>query len=190
LDSDWVMPYTWNFHAQAGNAFHQFVMPGRPVSHSCIRQFIDDAEWLYYWGEGAKYVNKKKIPYSGTTVILFDIFDFSRKRFGPWLDLISNRDGILKLPPKPMEYEEALIPWCQIPVESRGSLPNAKRYVHAEDTLRARGVIRPGVKLIETKNYNKLKRQKALREEKRKAEKDKLKKKIKEPPENQNDYPG
>lgn len=47
LDSNWVLPFTWNFHLFAGSAFHQFDMPGRPASHSCVRQFMDDAEWLY-----------------------------------------------------------------------------------------------------------------------------------------------
>lgn len=161
LDSNWIMPFTWNFHSQAGSAFHQFVMPGRPVSHSCVRQFIDDAEWLFSWGEGRKNdsLGKSK-PFSGTPVLIVDIFDFSRPKYGPWLDLISNKDGLIHLPDNPLEYEEALIPWCQIPNESKGSLINPDRFRYAEDTLRARGVIRPHVKLIESVNFNKLRRQK------------------------------
>ena len=162
IDSDWVMPYNYNFQAEAGNAFHQFVMPGRPVSHSCCRQFMDDARWLFYWGDGAKYdKNRKKIPLSGTPVIILDHFDFARKKGGPWLDLKSNKDSIVDLPDKPMEFEEALIPWCQIPDMSKGSIRNKARYLHAEDTLRKRGVIRPGVELIVTKNFNQLRREKA-----------------------------
>ncbi len=161
LDSNWVMPYTWNFHAYAGSAFHQFVMPGRPVSHSCCRQFMDDARWLYYWGEGDKYdSNGRRIDYSGTPVIITDIFNFDRKRFGPWLDLKSNKDTILELPEKPMEIEMALIPWCQIPGGSKLSIPNRERYIHAEDTLRARGIIDKDVRLIHTKNYNEERRKK------------------------------
>lgn len=31
-----ILPFTVNFHQYAGNAFHQFEMPGRPVSHSAV----------------------------------------------------------------------------------------------------------------------------------------------------------
>jgi hypothetical protein len=167
LDSDWVMPYNFNFQSEAGNAFHQFMMPGRPVSHSCCRQFLDDAKWLFYWGEGFKKdSNGKKIPLSGTPVIIVDHFDFARKKGGPWLDINSNKDSIVALPDDPMAVEEALIPMCQIPESSRGNLRNKQRFVHAEDTLRARGIIRPGVKLIVTVDYNKLRRDKLLKEQK------------------------
>jgi hypothetical protein len=167
LDSNWVMPYTWNFHEYAGNAFHQFVMPGRAVSHSCIRQFMDDAKWLYSWGEGIKRDSNHKIIHnSGTTVIITGLFDFKRRHGGPWLELISNKDIQLDLPKKPMEVEEALIPWVQIPDASKSVIPNRKRYIYAEDTLRARGIIRPGVKLIPTVNFNKIRRERSLREAK------------------------
>jgi hypothetical protein len=173
LDSNWKMPYTWNFHQEAGNAFHQFSMPGRPVSHSCVRQFMDDAEWLYYWGKGIKFDSTgKKIPMSGTPVIFIDIFDFSRDKYGPWLELASNKDNLLELPEKPMEVEEALIPWVQIPKESRGSLRNRERYVHAEDTLRARGIIRPHIKLTPSINFNELRRKKSALQAKLKLEKE------------------
>ncbi|TAL69804.1 MAG: murein L,D-transpeptidase [Bacteroidetes bacterium] len=181
LDSEWVMPFNFNFHSEAGNAFHQFMMPGRPVSHSCCRQFMDDAKWLFYWGEGyKKNANGKKIPLSGTPVVLIDHFDFARKTGGPWLDFKSNKDSVLTLPEDPMEVEEALIPMCQIPEGSRGSLRNRERYVHAEDTLRARGVIRPGVKLIVSVDYNKLRRLKELKEIRAREAKEAHKKKENE----------
>ena len=173
IDSGWVMPFTWNF-SEAGNALHKFVMPGRPVSHSCVRQFMSDAEWLYNWGEGIKRdTNGKLIPLSGTPVILIDIFDFSRKRYGPWIDLPSNKDGRIDLPKKPMEIEEALIPWCQVPDDAKYTIRNREKLIHAEDTLRARGIIRPGVNLIKTVNFNKLRRQRAAHEARIKLEKEK-----------------
>ena len=173
IDSTWIMPYTWNFHLQAGNAFHQFDMPGRPVSHSCVRQFMEDAKWLFSWGEKGKYDSLgHPIELSGTPVLIIDNFDFSRKRFGPWLDLISNQQVKLLLPEKPMEYEIALIPICQIPTESRGSLKNRARYENAEEVLRSRGTIRPQVTLIETRNFNKERRIQKAKEEREKKLKD------------------
>jgi len=160
LDSTWVMPFTFNFHVAAGSAFHQFEMPGRPVSHSCLRQFLDDAQWLFSWGESAKKdTSGKLIPFSGTPVILLGHFDYSRPRGGPWLDFTSNKDGVVQLPDNPLEVEEALIPIIQIPKEARSSLPNKERYLYAEDTLRARGIIRNHVKLTPSINFNQLRRQ-------------------------------
>ncbi len=170
LDSNWIMPYTINFHP-AGTAFHQFSMPGRPVSHSCCRQFLEDAEWLFYWVDLLKHdKNGNPIQSSGTPVLIIDHFDFTRKRGGPWLELKSNKDTFLTLPKDPLNYELAYIPMCQIPPGARWNLPGGiQRYKHAEDTLRARGVIRPNVKLIKTRNFNvERRRKKLLQEMKRK----------------------
>ncbi len=179
LDSNWVMPYTWNFHPFAGNAFHQFAMPGRPVSHSCVRQFLSDAKWLYSWGKREKRdTAKQPIPYSGTPVIILDVFDFTRKKFGPWLDITNNYFRIDNLPSAPMQVDEALIPYCQIPLSSRWRFADNNKFKYAEDTLRARGIIREGVKLIESVNFNEKRRKdkarkarlKKIEEEKKKAE--------------------
>lgn len=177
LDSSWVMPYNWNFHQYAGCAFHQFTMPGYAASHSCVRQFKEDARWLYYWGEGAK-LNKNRSRYihlSGTPVIVLDVFDYTRPKTGPWLTLESNKAHTIELPDSPMEVEEAVIPISQIPAGARSSLPDKKRYIHGEDTLRARGIIRPGVVLTKSVNFNDLKRRKKAAEEKRKREERKVK---------------
>ncbi len=159
LNSSWILPYTWNFHLHAGSAFHQFDMPGRPVSHSCIRQFRDDARWLFYWGEGAKRdsVKRRYIPYSGTPVIIIDMFDFTRRKGGPWWDILGNTFKIT-LPNDPLNFEEAWIPISQIPHSARGGLPNKDRYIAAEDTLRMRGIIRDGVKLRASIQYSKRKK--------------------------------
>jgi len=169
IDSDWVMPFTWNFHIDAGSAFHQFDMPGYPASHSCIRQFAEDAEWLFYWGRGIQRdSNKKYIPLSGTPVIIIDYYNFNKDMGRLWTKLSSNKDSLLKLPREPMTVDEALIPMCQIPEVSRPRLRNKERYVHAEDSLRKLGVIRAGVKLIETVDFNKQKRLKAAKLDKAK----------------------
>ncbi|MEY3314057.1 MAG: hypothetical protein RLZZ578_1577 [Bacteroidota bacterium] len=159
LNSSWILPYTWNFHLHAGSAFHQFDMPGRPVSHSCIRQFRDDARWLFYWGEGAKRdtIKRRYIPFSGTPVIILDMFNFSRKKGGPWWDITDNSFKIA-LPQDPMNTEEAWIPISQVPHSARGGLPNKERYISAEDTLRIRGIIRDGVKLRASIQYSRKKK--------------------------------
>jgi hypothetical protein len=172
LDSTWILPYTVNFHLYAGSAFHQFDMPGRPVSHSCVRQFLADAEWLYKWVDRGA-VNKETrriIPMTGTPILIIDVFDFTRKKGGPWLDLTSNRDIELELPADPMAVEEALIPISQIPHVVRGGLPDKTRYVTAEEIIRERGHIREGVTLRESIDFNKLRRERRAREAKKRAE--------------------
>lgn len=164
LNDNWKLPYTFNFHLHAGNAFHQFVMPGRPVSHSCVRQFMTDAEWLFNWGVGARRDSANRmLPLTGTPVIIIDVFDFARPKGGPWLELASNRENVLKLPDNPMGMEEAWIPMSQVPADARGGIPNRERYLAAEDTLRARGVIRPDVRLSASINYNAIRKAKERR---------------------------
>lgn len=161
LDSTWILPFTINIHQYAGSAMHQFEMPGRPVSHSCVRQFLEDAEWVYRWVGVAKLdSNRNFIPFSGTPIIIHGLFDFSRKRGGPWLDIANNGQQINDLPNNPMDVEPALIPISQIPKAVRGALPNREQYVKAEEELRKRGWIREHITLRESIDYNKLRQDK------------------------------
>lgn len=171
LNEEWELPYTFNFHKQAGNAFHQFDMPGRPVSHSCIRQMMHDAKWLYKWGRGSKYDSlRREIPKTGTPVLIIDVFDYSRKRYGPWADLKSNKDRILKLPKDPLNYEEPYIPLSQIPDESKGLMSRNPHIKYGEDTLRARGIIREDLEIAKSINFNKERKKKQKREALKKAQ--------------------
>ena len=174
LNDEWKLPFNVNFHLYAGSAFHQFHMPGRPASHSCVRQFMDDAEWLFKWIQVGTIRGGRVQRFTGTTIVIIDMFDYTRKKHGPWIDLAGNRHGKLELPEDPMGIEEALIPISQIPQSVRGSLPNRKRYRHAEDTLRARGVLREGIALSPSIEYTRLRkeREERLRKEKEAKEKE------------------
>lgn len=106
FDSTWIMPYTINIHSR-GIAMHQYNMPGYPASHRCLRQFMDDAVWLFYWTEGPKRNpnNKRyRMPNSGTPVVIIDEYDFTsdpndrtHETYKPWKYFPSNRKRI-KLP--------------------------------------------------------------------------------------------
>lgn len=164
INENWKLPFNLNFHLYAGNAFHQYYMPGRPASHSCVRQFMDDAEWLFNWAEvGQRNANGRVKRFTGTPIIITDMFDFARPKFGPWLDLASNRDERLEVPDDPMAVEEAWIPISQIPPSVRGGLPDRKRYEVAEDTLRARGVLREEARLAWSIEYPTRKEREARR---------------------------
>jgi hypothetical protein len=178
VNSEWELPFNFNFHRLAGNAFHQFAMPGRPVSHSCVRQFREDAEWLFNWGEQADYENQAPIPFTGTLVLIIDAFDFNRKNYGPWVDLKSNKFKITDMPDDPENYYLPFIPIEQVPKPSRGiiSKEDRPRYENALDSLYARGTLREGVNIIPSIDYNKLREEKA----KKKAAEEEAKKKAKE----------
>lgn len=182
IDSTWIMKYYFNIHPEAGMAFHQFTMPGYPASHSCSRMFEEDAKWLYNWGEGVKLdTNRKPIPLSGTPVVILDHYPFGVE-FRPWMQLTSNRAVQLNLPEDPMKVDEPLIPITQIPKESRSMLRNKERFYFAEDSLRKLGIIRKGVQITQSVNFNKLRREKKARElkEKLKLEKEKQEKEKQE----------
>ena len=51
VDSTWYLPWYFNFGNREGVSIHQYELPGRPASHSCVRLLAPDAEWLYGWGE-------------------------------------------------------------------------------------------------------------------------------------------
>lgn len=109
--------------------------------------------------------NRRIIPLTGTPVIIHGLFDFSRKRGGPWLDIKDNSIQIADLPKQPMDVEPALIPISQIPKAVRGALVDGDRYREAEGILRTRGWIRDHVQLRESIDYNKLRREKKRRQE-------------------------
>lgn len=162
LNDEWILPYTINFHQYAGCAFHAFEMPGRPVSHACVRQFLDDAAWLYRWVRtGNVRDSLGRFLALGTPVIVLDMFDYRRPRYGPWLDLRSNRPVVTDLPPNPNEVEEPWIPLSQIPHKIRRGLPDRWRYRVAQDTLLARGIIDSTFRFQESIDYNERRRKHA-----------------------------
>ncbi|HVR98562.1 MAG TPA: L,D-transpeptidase [Thermoanaerobaculia bacterium] len=83
---DWYMPWYFNFHAGRGLAFHQLELPGRPASHACVRLLERDAVWLYGWGKGWSFDEKRKaVPGTGTPVLILGSYDFDAP--SPWLSL-------------------------------------------------------------------------------------------------------
>jgi hypothetical protein len=78
----WLMEWYFNFHNRRGIAFHKYALPGRPVSHACIRLLERDARWLYNWGEGWTRDGSILIA-EGTPVWIFGNYDYSTPR--PWM---------------------------------------------------------------------------------------------------------
>jgi hypothetical protein len=49
FDDEWILKWNVNVENSMGIALHQYELPGRPSSHSCIRLSAQDAQWIYGW---------------------------------------------------------------------------------------------------------------------------------------------
>jgi hypothetical protein len=83
VDADWYMPWYFNFENRRGLSMHQFVLPGRPASHACIRMLERDARWLYGWGEQWSLAPDGTIAAPGTPLLVVGTYDFHAPP--PWL---------------------------------------------------------------------------------------------------------
>jgi lipoprotein-anchoring transpeptidase ErfK/SrfK len=88
VNEKWILNWNFNVLNKEGIGWHQYSLPGYPVSHSCLRLQKKDAKYLYYWADQWVLANKYKILIKGTPVIIFGNYDFSSPK--PWLQLPSN----------------------------------------------------------------------------------------------------
>lgn len=82
VDEEWFMPWYFNFASRGGLAFHEFALPGRPASHSCVRLLQRDARWLYDWGQGWVLRPDRTVLAAGTPVAILGAYDFATPP--PW----------------------------------------------------------------------------------------------------------
>jgi lipoprotein-anchoring transpeptidase ErfK/SrfK len=83
LSGEWRLNWYFNFHNMRGLAFHEFDLPGVPMSHACVRLLARDAEWIYQWGESWTLDEKGRIQTTGTPVLIIGSYDF--KAPSPWM---------------------------------------------------------------------------------------------------------
>jgi lipoprotein-anchoring transpeptidase ErfK/SrfK len=82
-NSDWLMPWYFNFQNTRGLSFHQYTLPGYPASHACIRLLQRDARWLYEWGESWNVAPRGwPVLEQGTPVLIVGSYDFDQPP--PW----------------------------------------------------------------------------------------------------------
>jgi hypothetical protein len=87
IDDDWVLKWAVNLDSEEGIALHEYGLPGRPASHSCVRLTEEDATWMYGWVREWRIArNRKTITRKGTPVVVFGEFSYSGRR--PWLALV------------------------------------------------------------------------------------------------------
>jgi len=91
FDDEWVLKWSFNIDNFEGVSLHQYEMPGYPASHSCVRLYAKDAEWIYNWADQwIVTADEESIRAYGTPVIIFDEYDFDSPK--PWGELVNNPD--------------------------------------------------------------------------------------------------
>jgi hypothetical protein len=93
VDREWILKWNFNLSNFGGVGFHQYDLPGYPVSHSCLRLLPEDAEFLYYWADQWKLSPDGDLLAKGTPVIIFGAYPFGEPR--PWFCLVNNPNCLL-----------------------------------------------------------------------------------------------
>lgn len=88
FDDEWELKWNFNIENKLGVGFHEYTLPGLPVSHSCLRLLEKDAKFLYEWADQWILNDKEEIKAKGTPVIVFGSYKFDQPK--PWLQLVKN----------------------------------------------------------------------------------------------------
>lgn len=89
IDSSWILPWAVNLDNFEGISMHQYELPGRPASHSCIRMKNDDAMFVYNFVDQWQLSNDgNTVVTKGTPVIIFGDYEYDKVR--PWINLVSD----------------------------------------------------------------------------------------------------
>lgn len=92
VDSTWVLLWYLNLDNFQGVSLHQFELPGRPASHSCVRLLEEDAEWLYVWADQWQLgPDRRTILRDGTPVVVFGDWKYGGR--APWRRLPEDPDA-------------------------------------------------------------------------------------------------
>lgn len=89
FSDEWILKWNFNIDNFEGIGLHHYALPGYPASHSCVRFYESDAEFLYNWADQWVLANDGQTKLaSGTPVIIFGAYNFSKS--APWKQLPNN----------------------------------------------------------------------------------------------------
>ncbi len=92
VNRHWKLPYNFNIQNTLGIGWHQYDLPAHPASHSCLRLLMDDAKWMYDFGD--QWIldkNGKTLIAKGTPVIVFGDYNWGGRK--PWKQLSQNSEA-------------------------------------------------------------------------------------------------
>lgn len=92
VNQDWILPYYFNFMNFEGVGTHQYLLPGFPASHACVRLYMDDAKFIYDWAHQWKLdPTGQRIVKNGTPFMVYGEYDYQNPF--PWLQLPENPES-------------------------------------------------------------------------------------------------
>lgn len=90
VNSSWILPYYFNFMNFEGVGVHQYLLPGFPASHACVRLDMDDAQFIYDWARQWELDSRgRTVEMNGTPFMVFGDYDFSAET-PPWMSLAAD----------------------------------------------------------------------------------------------------
>lgn len=93
VNSSWILPYYFNFMNFEGVGVHQYLLPGFPASHACVRLDMDDAKFIYDWARQWQLDSRgRTIEKNGTPFMVFGDYDFTAGT-PPWFSLASDPEA-------------------------------------------------------------------------------------------------
>lgn len=92
FNDEWELLWNVNIENKLGVGWHQYALPGYPVSHSCLRLLEKDALVLYNWANEWIMSDNDTVSVKGTLVIIFGNYDFDAPK--PWFKLITDPHSI------------------------------------------------------------------------------------------------
>ena len=83
VNEEWHLTWVVNLDNLLGVSIHQYELPGRPASHSCVRLLEEDARWLYGWAEQwTLSPDGSTVLAPGTPVLVFGAYAYGKRP--PW----------------------------------------------------------------------------------------------------------
>lgn len=89
VNKSWILPYYFNFMNFEGVGVHQYLLPGFPASHACVRLSMDDAKYIYEWAHQWELDPAERVVVkNGTPFMVFGEYNYEEP--APWLQLIKD----------------------------------------------------------------------------------------------------
>ena len=148
VDDSWLLKWCVNIEVHEGVSLHEYELPGRPASHSCVRLAADDAEWIYNWVDQWQLDAQQKLAVPGTPVLVFG--DYAWGERAPWKRLAADPLAAT------VSSDEALAAWAKAgppgpttpeppkPDTTSVPLPDTARRVPADTLPAATAATHPG----------------------------------------------
>jgi hypothetical protein len=87
VNDEWKLKWNFNVWNKGGVGWHQYLLPGYPGSHSCMRLLESDALFLFTWAD-QWVLQGGLLAAQGTPVLIFVEYPFGHPK--PWWSLVKD----------------------------------------------------------------------------------------------------